>query len=269
MGTGEVWAVMMAANEESIIGYTISHLISQGIDGIMVCLNNSTDNTRYIINDIWSRNKRVIFISDDPNTAFYQSAVLTDLARDAVEHGAEWVLPLDADELAYSEDSTLNLCDAVRRCDHQVIHVSLLNHYATDQDIDSPNPFKAHPWRHVDLNPLGKMIVRFQPKMVIDNGNHRILVDGGALPACRAGISVRHFSAIDADRWVRKSIANATALEADPAIPVGVGAHVRMYKHHADVLGAAALKDFYMEHFYFRHPNDKLVYSPAPYRGEL
>lgn len=268
MGTGEVWAVMMCANEEAIISYTISHLLSQGIDGIMVCLNNSHDKTRDIIEDIASRNKRMIYLSEDPHTAFYQSKILTDLANDAVEHGAEWVVPADADELFYSEDPALSLCDAIRKCSDRVIHVSLLNHYASDRDIDSPNPFKAHPWRHIDLNPLGKMIVRFEPRMVIDNGNHRISLGGGAIPAVKAGIAVRHFSAIDADRWVRKSIANATALEADPAIDVGIGAHVRMYKHHADVLGNQALKDFYMEHFYFRHPTDKLVLDPAPYTGE-
>ena len=264
----KIWAIATLANEEAIIGYTLSHLIAQGVDGIAIMLHNSTDHTYDIVNEVVGRKcLGVIFRESLPS--FHQSQMLTRLAGVAQEHGAEWVIPFDGDELHYSEEPGITVCDMIRKFPHEAILVKLLNHYQTDRDISDPNPFKAHPWRHVDINPLGKMIVRFRPDMIIDNGNHRVLYGNGVIPAHPGSISVRHFSAIDADRWVRKSIANATALEADPNIPAGVGAHVRMYKHHADVNGIQSLKNFYMNNFYYRLPNDKLVYDPAPYSGDI
>ena len=264
----KVWAITTIANEESIIGYTLSHLFSQGIDGVIVGLHNSTDMTEHIVMEMKDRGRNITIIRLD-FAAFYQSRMVTELANLAHSYGADWVLPFDADELFYSEDKSLSLTDAIRRTLHSVIGVPLINHYATDRDVVSPNPFIAHPWRHVDLNPLAKMIVRFDPSMTIDNGNHRILRGEDPMRAEAEAISVRHFTAIDADRWVVKTIANATALEAGADIPEGVGAHVRLYKKHADVAGRDALKAFYYQHFFFPLPNNKMVYDPAPYTGEL
>ena len=45
-----IWAVLMVKNESDIIFNTICHLAEEGIDGVLIADNMSTDNTLDEIN---------------------------------------------------------------------------------------------------------------------------------------------------------------------------------------------------------------------------
>jgi hypothetical protein len=280
-----IWGVTMVANEEDIIGYTLSHLFSQGVDGVVVCLHNCTDRTEEIVRDMALR--RTIEILLEPKSAFYQGRKLTELANYAHRLGAEWVIPFDADELWYPLDPKLSLYGCLgaatpimQKRERRVVAATMLNHFTTNADQAEPNPYKRLKFRHVNPNPLQKCCVLWSPTLAVDEGNHRILIESDYSTPSRVnpvdgeeiGIGIRHFSARSEDVWIRKSIlaGNRLALtKLDPSI----GAHVRQYAGTAAEYGEEALREHYRKWFVFdvsQKPYEgPMVYDPAPYTGDL
>lgn len=90
----------MIRNEADIIGLNIRYHLSLGVDRIIVVDNGSTDGTDKLLQQISSRDSRVSWSRDDG--PFLPSVVMTKLAREAFEAGADWVVPIDADEFWYT-----------------------------------------------------------------------------------------------------------------------------------------------------------------------
>jgi glycosyltransferase involved in cell wall biosynthesis len=78
-------------NEESIIGKTVSHVLADAAH-VVISDGGSTDNTR----DILAGMDRVTLL--EQTGEFDQPAETLRLAEIAVELGADWVVPFDADE---------------------------------------------------------------------------------------------------------------------------------------------------------------------------
>ena len=90
-----VFGVSIVRNESDIIRIHVLHHLAIGLDRILVVDNGSSDGTDRILGEL-SRDGRVRWTSD--SGPFRQEAVLTELAREAFRAGADWVVPLDADE---------------------------------------------------------------------------------------------------------------------------------------------------------------------------
>lgn len=99
---GAVAAVTMVKNEQDIIADTINHLLSQGVDYVLVADNKSTDSTPEILEEL-SRDRRVGIAKDNVD-AYFQSEKMSNLARTVSNMGARWIIPFDADEFWYSEE---------------------------------------------------------------------------------------------------------------------------------------------------------------------
>lgn len=95
-----VTGISMIRNEADIIDLNIRYHLSLGIDRIIVVDNGSTDGTDELLQQISSRDSRVSWSRDDG--PFLPSSVMTMLAREAYEAGADWVVPIDADEFWYA-----------------------------------------------------------------------------------------------------------------------------------------------------------------------
>ena len=87
--------VMLVRNEADIIRINLLHHLSLGIDQVLVVDNGSSDGTLDILQTL-ARGGQVHVVSRPG--AFLQSAMASELAREAFLRGAEWVLPIDADE---------------------------------------------------------------------------------------------------------------------------------------------------------------------------
>lgn len=85
----------MVRNEADIIRVNVLHHLSLGLDCLLIVDNGSTDGTDRELQRL-SRDRRVRWHRDD--SPYRQSEIITGLARDAFRSGADWVLPLDADE---------------------------------------------------------------------------------------------------------------------------------------------------------------------------
>ena len=94
-----VFGISIVRNEADILRVNILHHISVGIDRFIIIDNDSSDGTRQVLHALsaehpidWTRCRG----------AFLQSELTTELAREAFLRGADWVIPIDADEFWYA-----------------------------------------------------------------------------------------------------------------------------------------------------------------------
>ena len=91
----KIFGVMMVRNEADILRINVLHHLDQGVDYFLIVDNGSWDGTDAVLQKI-SRNRRVGWIRDPG--PYHQSQITTELAREAFQRGADWVVPIDADE---------------------------------------------------------------------------------------------------------------------------------------------------------------------------
>jgi len=94
----------MVRNAADVIGVNLLHHLHTGFDAIYIVDNGSQDGTDAVIERIagehpvkWSRD-------DGP---FQQDVTLTELAQQALAGGADWIVPIDADEFWWCESGDL------------------------------------------------------------------------------------------------------------------------------------------------------------------
>jgi glycosyltransferase involved in cell wall biosynthesis/predicted O-methyltransferase YrrM len=90
-----IFAVMMVRNERDILPVNLRYHLESGIDHILVADNGSTDGTSAILEEFAATSRVHVFARPGP---YNQAGTTTELAREAFLRGAQWVLPIDADE---------------------------------------------------------------------------------------------------------------------------------------------------------------------------
>jgi len=276
-------AISMVKNEADIITYTMSHLFANGIDEIIIADNNSTDGTGDLIRGMANQLNLNVTVIPEPMTAYYQSKVMTNLYRMAIDRGADWVIPFDADELVVARFSTIS--DALRSFDKtSAIEVKLYDHRPTSadtsNDLADKNPFRR--WKFRDRNPqrLGKVIIpNLGPSVVIWQGNHGISVEDRVQQAIKTDlIEIRHFKFYSGFRRGAESAIGRLRGYEETDFPEYIGAHWRTYgriarEHGVEVLEKKLEKDFFVRfddkkeiNLNTGQPAD-MVYDPAPWAG--
>ena len=91
----KVFGISMVRNEVDIIRVNVQHHLSLGLDCLLIVDNGSSDGTDRELQRL-SRDERVRWHRND--SPFHQSEITTGLAREAFRSGADWVVPMDADE---------------------------------------------------------------------------------------------------------------------------------------------------------------------------
>jgi glycosyltransferase involved in cell wall biosynthesis len=245
-----LYAVMMARDEADVIGYTISHLLAEGVDRVIVADNLSTDDTRSILESFDER----VTVVEDNDPAYHQALKMSRLARQAYDEGADWVLPVDADELFYCEGQTL--AEFFAGCEFDVVAASVWDHIATRSDSKCPNPWARIEHRRKFPQRMFKVAFRAHPEAMLHVGNHDV-----ERPGFRTtGMFGRHAQYRSLDQMVRKVTHGKLALEA-------ANLH-EMHGAHWRQLGAKSDNELAAEWQALCDEPD-LVFDPAPYRGEL
>jgi glycosyltransferase involved in cell wall biosynthesis len=118
----QVWAIGIVRNEADLVRVNVLHHLAQGIDRILLLDDGSTDGTRDVLAEL-SRDHPV---ECQPSMeTFRQDRLLTALARTAFIRGAEWILPIDADEFWYAPSGTIR--DLLVGVDAGAIAVDVVN----------------------------------------------------------------------------------------------------------------------------------------------
>lgn len=262
-----LWAVTMVRDELDVLPYTLAHIASQGVTGIIVADNNSTDGTREWLNAAGVQQTlgcRLI-VQHDHEVGYYQSRKMTQLAHDAMNEGAEWVLPFDADECWFSVLSGDNLADTLGDVSAGVDYVmaSLHNHFATSaDDAMERNPFIRIQHRDPLRAPLPKVIVRARDDIIIAQGNHAATAQNSELAGVTAPIEVGHFPWRTPEQFERKIRNGAEAYRATD-LPDDMGAHWRQYGQILESGGSEGLREVYDT--WFHDPDLRLEKRPVPY----
>ncbi len=245
-------AVTMVRDEEDVIGYTLSHLLAEGVDHIIVSDNRSTDCTPRILQAFEATNQ--VTVLQDEEVGYYQSEKMTRLAHMAYGMGADWVLPFDADELWYSEEGTV--AEVLADCDADVVKATEHKHWPTTSDPDQPNPFLAMPYKEPTPNRLAKVAFRASPTTMVHMGNHD--VDSAGPTRIGDLLQMRHFPYRSFPQFCRKVKNGREAYQATN-LHGGYGTHWR-------TMGAMSPQEL---HDQWMSWVDKpgLVLDPAPVRG--
>lgn len=231
-------AVSTMLNEADIAGFTVSHLIGNGVTRIWVALaTDSTDGTRDILASFPE-----VTIVDDPEPFHFQPRWINALTDSARDEGADWVIPFDADEFWYAQDGR-SIAEALADLPESTA-------------VCVAAPFQHVDWtyRHPDHAALSKMAFRPQPGVTVANGNHWVTGYDGDLDYETLAIreimfrSAEHLSAKCAERVTR----------IDPDLADGDG-------HHQRVL--YAMSDAARQSEWSRLVSEATVEDAIPYRG--
>lgn len=264
MATDQIHAVMMVKDEADIIRQSIEHVLASGIDAVHILDNDSHDGTTDIIHQLRAEHPRQVFYYHDPEVAYYQSRKMTRLAAVASKMGAEWIVPMDCDEVFYSW-SGRSLADEIRATSASVIGTPLWNHFVTDRDTVSDDPFKRMTWRDKERGQLDKIIYRYHSNWTIDQGNHGLTDEQGRkLAGVGISIGIRHFPYRSTEQFIRK-VRNGAAAYAQTNLAETTGAHWRMYGNILDKQGEQGLIDHFNRWFVRNNPaQHDMIYDPAP-----
>lgn len=255
-----VFGVSMMKDEEDICQSTVKHMLTQ-VDHVIVADNNSSDKTKEILLGFGDS----VTVLDDEDPAYYQALKMTALAKKAMDMGADWIVPFDADEIWYYPHSTLKEVLEAQLPQFYIVQADLYNHLTSDEDPEDPDPIRRIGWRWRQKGALPKAAVRARADLWIHQGNHSASyeVPVGTSPV---KLVIRHFPYRSAEQFCRKA-RNGAAAYAATTLDESAGAHWRGYGQILKDCGEEALiNDVYLKWFHAQRPRmqPELILDPAP-----
>lgn len=103
---GSVWAVSVVRDEADIVETTLRHLLNQGVTGVLIADNGSTDGTYELLQRL-STTLPEIRVLRDSNPAHDQAFKQSWLSQLAWRAGADWIVPFDGDEFWFATGTRL------------------------------------------------------------------------------------------------------------------------------------------------------------------
>lgn len=256
-----VVGISMVKDEADIVGHTLRRMREQ-VDYLIVADNDSTDGTREIVfhGGYDEPGNLVHFALGDYEPGYFQSQKMTKLAEHAIEHGATWIVPFDADEVWKCRRGSLREALAAVPQNVDIVTADLYDHVPTALDGDDRDPTQRIHWRRPSPAPLPKVACRARKGLVIEQGNHGAHYDTPDIPLRLGGLlSIRHFPYRSVEQMIRKA-RNGAAAYAATDLPEDVGAHWRGYGRLSD----AEIGDVFRKWFWSADPQaDGLVRDPA------
>jgi hypothetical protein len=115
----KVFAILMVKDEIDVIESNIRYLQTQDIDWFYIADNLSTDGTYQTLCGLSEEFKNITVIKDDI-IGYYQSDKMNLWSRECFNMGADFVIPIDADEIWYSLDKNKTLGETIRTTDADI-----------------------------------------------------------------------------------------------------------------------------------------------------
>lgn len=216
--SGSVWGVCIVKNEADIIAHTIEHFLRQGLDGLIVVDNGSTDETLKILLDLAQGDDR-IFVGRDREPAFYQGRKTSYLSHLAWSAGADWIVPFDADEQWFAVGKTVP--EFLRATRATVVECAMYDVCAAPSEniLDLATARTLY----IDTMPTGwsKVAFRAQPWVWVEMGNHGVRMRGRRV----SGLRLRHFPYRSLEQASRKVVEGRGAIEQAFGATSGFGGH--------------------------------------------
>ncbi|MGK7936148.1 MAG: tetratricopeptide repeat protein [Xenococcaceae cyanobacterium] len=253
-------------DEADIAYYCLEWQYSLGVRRFVILDNMSLDNTAQEIRRFAAEHKNaMVYLIEDSEIRHYQSQKMTAAAEFAYKlWQTEWILPFDADEFLCSSHQPLHTILENIPKERLCIKIPLKNHVLTSIDDHSEkNPLKRMCYR---ANPkrgkkIFKVIIRWQPGMVIGQGNHKVCLHGDLVDSLNGeelGLFIRHYPWRSKKHLKRKILNGGRAHQEDSNIIGGL----RWRKPY--ILYKLGYEE-YLDELYktkIRNP-DNFIYDPA------
>ena len=178
-----VVAISCVKNEGDIIEAFVRH-IAAFVDQLVVLDNGSTDETAWILCSL--KNEGIpMEIVEDPSPGHWQWKRMTYLMKDYAikRYGADWIIPLDADELIVAQDPIT--FRAALESYAQPLKIKWKTYIPdSSDDINESNPVLRICHRLVEEGEVRKKIMvpgnipRSHDNVIIAHGNHKLFVNG-------------------------------------------------------------------------------------------
>ncbi|HWM94481.1 MAG TPA: glycosyltransferase family 2 protein [Thermoanaerobaculia bacterium] len=261
-----VWAVTMMRDEVDIAAASLWHMVSQGVDGIVVADNLSADGTKEAIRSVQREATIPILLIEDLEEGYYQGQKMTRLAEIAAGQGAEWIIPFDADELWRGQSHLL--ADILGRAEGRIFGIASFTYIETGYDLPGETPFERMVYRRPNPTTYPKVCYRYDSKLIIHQGNDGLCaLDGGLLsfPTLDSAVArIHHFPHRSPEQFIKKMRNGAAAMKAAADLPASYCAHWRAYGRLLDLYGEEALRIIYFSSFFCGEPwREGLVLDPA------
>jgi glycosyltransferase involved in cell wall biosynthesis len=197
-----VYGLLVARNEADIIRTNVLYHLSLGLDRLLIVDNGSSDGTDRVLREL-GKNPRVRWIRDEG--LWRAGHLFTKLAREAFREGADWVVPIDADEFWYAPGG--NFRSVLEESEAGALRAPGLNFIQRrEQDESSPDA-------------LLYMTRRIREPVAADRGNRK--------PAAEL-VEAQHIASVEIEP-VRKWISRPTSA-------------IEMFRGNGKVEGVAGLK---------------------------
>jgi Glycosyl transferase family 2 len=220
-------ATLLVRDEEEVLRAHLDYHLAQGVDLVVAMDNGSRDATPEILRE-YARRGVVDLLPEAEPGHYRQGPWVTQMARvAALEHGADWVLHLDADEFWWPREGTLpDVLAAVPE------RYGVVNAVRVDFDPVPACGFAF--WedmtvrRRVLRTPLGhrglpRVAHRGHPEVEVSPGNHLASGEGLALAPPVELIESLHFPTRSFEQLERKVRAHAVSIRSTPGLKADVG----------------------------------------------
>jgi glycosyltransferase involved in cell wall biosynthesis len=270
-------AIAMVKNELDIIEAFVRHTATF-VDQLVILDNGSTDGTLEVLRSV-RKDGIPLDIIEDPLPGFYQTRRTTQLMREHAvrRHGADWVIPLDADEILVASPEHELVSEEIG--DEQPLELQWRTYLPDPGDNSSEkNPFvrishrlQEETWQWVKVMIPARLAAR--PDATLSQGNHGLLLNDRPVSAVRHPHAVlAHFPVRSASQFMSKVVISHLQFTAMPDGCWGSGWH---YRDALDLLRrdpAAFAVEFFRFARQYCVPNgfkdeQAIVSDPVPYRG--
>jgi len=153
-----VYGLLVARNEVDIIRTNVLYHLSLGLDRLLVVDNGSSDGTDRVLRELSKKDARVRWTRDEG--LFYHGHIATELAREAYGEGADWVVPIDADEFWYALGG--NFRSVLEESEAGALRARLLNFFQRREQEESTPDCLLH------------MTRRIREPVVTERGNRKL-----------------------------------------------------------------------------------------------
>lgn len=205
----QIAVVAMIRNEEEIIESFVRHAFSF-CDRLYICNHNSSDRTVEIVESL-SREGMAIHMVHNKAPGYPQEEITHGLIQHAIADGADWIVPLDADEFPYCEAGTVR--DTILSLDPEVEWRYLWRNFFLSATEDSTEASFFARFNFYSDSQVGKCM--FHSKLYqtrycrITKGNHFLKFAGRRnFPQVKSipDMKLIHFPVQSLGKWVWKNI---------------------------------------------------------------
>jgi glycosyltransferase involved in cell wall biosynthesis len=220
----KVFAILMVKDEIDVIESNIRYLQTQDIDEFYIADNLSTDGTYETLSALSEEFKNITLIKDN-TIGYYQSDKMNLWSRECFNMGADFVIPIDADEIWHSLDKNKTLGETIKTVDADIFVAKSTDFIPTIFDnFNESNFIKRMCHMKQNSDSFSAVAFNYHEGFELEMGNHGVRNHPGKRSIDTIGL--RHYQYRSFPQFVKK-VKNGKLAYDNTNFPQYMGSHWR------------------------------------------